>query len=202
MIAIILKVVTNKYFIGASCLFVIFLLGKRLHYQNQEIKRQKGNYEVLIGKQDKQIGVLKLTNSEFKDLVVQDRLLNRVLRDSLKLKLKNIISVTKASAETRIRFKTLLRDSVVVSHENVYDTVRVYQVLDWNDPWNKVKCVIENKDTNCEVSVSDSLVIVEHPYKKGKWFGSRLFSKRYTKIDIVGSNPSASYHIERRIEIE
>ncbi len=199
MIAIVLKVVTNKYFIGASCLFVIFLLGKRLHYQNQEIKRQKGNYEVLIGKSE---NTLRITKQEFKDYIVSDVQIKRALRDSLKIKAKEVVRLSKTSSDLSIRFKTVLKDSIVWGDSTRYDTVEVYQTFNYRDNWNKVTGVIQDDTISLDIQSRDTLLLITHKYKNGKWFLPKLFSKQRTKTDIVNSNPSASYHIERRIEVD
>ena len=198
---IVISILKNRYVQGiVSIIVILFLVGKMAN-QKAEIKRQSENYEILAtDSSDK----LRLTKDEFEIRIKNDEAIRRVLRDSLGVKAKQVVSLMKASSNTQIRVKTVIRDSLILNYDTitnkVIDTVFV-KVSNWSDDWSSIKCIIVNDSVDHEIHTYDDLVLVNHWYKKGGWFLPKLFSKRHTKIEIVNSNPNAVYNISQRIDV-
>ena len=198
---VLFSLLKNRYVQGILAILIIALLIGKLASQRSEIKRQSDNFEILATNSNEK---LRLTNEEFEIRIESDDLIKRVLRDSLNIKTKQVIDLMKSSTSTRIELKTNLIDSLVLRYDTItnkiIDTVFIRK-FEWSDNWSDIKGYIKNDSIVLDVLSTDSLVIINHWYKKGNWFLPKLFSKRYTKTEIVNSNKNAFYTISERIEI-
>jgi len=199
--SVITKFLSNRIVQTVIAIVLIVFLGRQLMVQRQEIKRQSENYEILATYSNKK---LKLNTKEFQIKIDNDETIKRALRDSLKIKAKQVKDLVKSSGITRIQVKTVLRDSLVMKYDTLtnqlIDTVFIKK-FDWADKWSNIQGRIIDDSISLTVQTNDTLVIVNHWYKKGKWFLPKLFSKRRTRTEIVNSNPNATYTITDRIEI-
>ena len=195
-----IRLLLNKWTLIIASAITIFLLLKTIHNQRQEIKRQSSNYDVLVGEKSASDQALMLTKKELSKVIEQDQQIQRALKDSLKIKDKQVQKLSKSTTRTQINFKTVLVDSVVL-----HDSVRLVasealKTFKFKDTWNSVRGMIVNDSISMKIQTVDTLVIVDYRYKEGKWFLSKIFKKWKSKMNVVNSNPSASYHISTRIE--
>ena len=195
----IIAILKSPLFRYAALGLIILFLSKRILFLQAETKRQASNYDVLIGEKAATEQALILNLQELKKAIDKDVQLNKSI-DSLNIKVKQVQSMNKTTARTQVRFKTLLKDSIVYHDSIRYEVVQRLKTFEFKDNWNDVKGVINKDSVSLKIDTKDTLVIVEYSYKKGKWFLPKLFSKRHTKTDITNSNPNAQYHIKKRIE--
>lgn len=196
---LILTIIKNPLFRYAAIGITVFFLVKDNLAQRRENRRKDANYDVLIGEKEASEQALILSKEELKKAISNDHQLQKAI-DSLNIKASQVQSMNKTSSTTKIKFKTLLKDSIVYHDSTRINEVTVLKTFEFKDYWNNVKGVI-NKDTiNLDIQSRDTLVLTEYTYKKGSWFLPKLFSKKHTKTDITNSNPNSSYHIEKRIE--
>jgi len=196
-----ISIISNKFVLAGIAIVIILMLGKMVLSQRQEIKRQSSNYDVLIGQSS---DALILKDKELTKYIDNDEQLRRALRDSLQIKDKRINDLMKSSSVSRLRFKTVLKDSLVLTYDTlnnaVTDTLRILQHFTYQDTWNTVKGLIDADTVMIDIKSQDTLIVVNYNYKKGKWFLPKLFSKWKTRTEITNMNPSVSYKIETRIE--
>lgn len=198
MWTIVFKVITDKRFIIGVCLLLIAIMFQRLNFMRKEAKRREGNYEVLLNSSNES---LLLTKNEIKQYVNTDAQLRKAL-DSLKVKAKDVDALTKTNSRTEIKFKTVVRDSLVFSYYEGVNTEPpdTLQVFKYKDSWNDIEGFISPDTVSIKITVQDTLVITNYWFKKGKWFLPKLFSKKKLRTDVVNFNPNTKYHIERRIK--
>ena len=141
-----------------------------------------------------------LTKKELLKVIEQDQQIQKALKDSLKIKDTQVQKLSKSTTRTKINFKTVLVDSVVL-----YDSVRLVasetlKTFKFKDTWNSIEGMLVNDSISMKVNTTDTLIYVEHWHKPGKWFLQRWLSKKQIRAELINSNPNASYYIEKRIE--
>lgn len=201
MIGIALNLLKNRAVQGMIALMVVAFLLNKVHNQHKEIKRQSDNYEILT---DRSNATLRLSREEFEFKLRNNEAIKRLLRDSLGIKTKQVERLTKASGTTKIRVRTRLIDSLVFKYDTltsqIIDTIR-FKTFTWSDDYTRIHQTIEGDEVKMDIKVTDSLIVVNHWYKEGKWFLAKWLSKRKTKTEITNMNPNASYTITERIEV-
>jgi hypothetical protein len=142
--------------------------------------------------------VVLTTKKQMSQAIEADELAIRLLRDSLKLKDKQISKLVKGGSSTIINVRTVLRDSVIY---NVIDSVVVKaKTFDYKDNFNNVEGLIKNDSIQLNIKSVDSLFVVTSNYKNRKFFVARWFEKPKTKVQITNANHNSTYHINRVFE--
>jgi hypothetical protein len=176
------KILLNKWtIIGLLAMAVLFLFNRNRVLIDQ-VKTSEHNYQVMLKDSE---SVVLTTKKQMSQAIEADELAIRLLRDSLKLKDKQISKLVKGGASTIINVRTVLRDSVIY---NVIDSV------------SDVKGVIKKDSIQLNIKSFDSLFVVTSNYKNRKFFVARWFEKPKTKVQITNANHNSTYHINRVFE--
>ena len=194
-LSILLKILGNKYFlIGVLVLVVVFLTYKN-SVLNNDNKRNEYNYGLLL---ESSAEAIKISDNQLKQAIESDKLARALLRDSLKLKNKEIQKLVKSRSETIYEFKTFLTDSIVY---NIIDSTLIYaKTLSYQDDYSNVSGYVMNDSISLNIKSYDTLYVITSFFKTGNWFLPRLFEKKKTKVQIKGGNPNSNYEVVRVFE--
>lgn len=172
------------------CLFLTLFL------KNREIRRQENNfialneelthYKTANGQRATQVSSLILTNKELK--TYNEELVNQV--KDLKIKLKNVQSISVKALESNYNINSTLKDSVIFVYDTVsqtiIDTTKI-KYTSYFDDWITFKQTQIDTAVNTEIKTRDSITIVQHwePYK----FLCFRWGKKKSKETVTNSNP-------------
>ncbi|HPW66095.1 MAG TPA: hypothetical protein PLS84_03320 [Salinivirgaceae bacterium] len=164
--------------------------------QSKEINRQKLNfvalneklyhYKTANGQQATQISSLILSNKELK--TYNKELVSQV--EDLKIKLKNVQSISIKTLESNYNINSTLKDSTVLVYDTltktVIDTTKI-KYTSYKDDWISFKQTQIDDKVNTEIKTRDSITIVQHwePYR----FLFFKWGKKKSKETVTNSNP-------------
>ena len=195
-----------SYLLIALLAVVIYFMFGTIKSKNAEISRKTSNIEVLNSEFQKykvestikingkdstiqlnaaKINSLSYTVSEFEQYRANDY----QTIESLKLKLKNVLSVANVSTHTeqQIITPTIKTDSTVC--------------FDYNDPFISVSACSDSKNTNLYYSMTDSLTTVVNTIPKHKflWWS---WGVKAININILSKNPNTTFTYLDYIELK
>jgi len=192
-----------KIIIFVSLFIGSLALSFTLRSQYLNIKRLKANNETLLTginhykTKDSlnvvSIGKLTQTKSEFKR---HNEELQKDI-ESLNLKIRNIQSVSQTATETKIVFKTLVKDSLIIRENHTIDTI---QCMNYKDPYVLFDGCIENNDLIANISVNDTLIQVIHKVPK-KFLFLRIGIKGIRQ-EVLSKNPYTNISYQKYIELK
>lgn len=181
-----------------SCIVILLLLTvRKCNEKTEKLYNLQNTIDVLNKKYEKgqkiwfdknlqqhiTISQLQIDKSSFEEI-------NKQLAKQLKVKAKNINSVTILTTNTKIE-KQLLIDTlvkVVTLNDILHDTLKQYN-FKYSDKWVEVEGCLGDS-VNCKDSISiqltDSLIVTI--YKK-----SHLFKKDVIKVDVLNQNPYVKF---------
>jgi hypothetical protein len=196
-----IKILANKGIIIIVLLVLLVLSGVFIKSLLTDHHRQRENYEILVGAKETE---LTLTKSELSKMISADQELRRVIKDSLKLRDRQIVALKRANANQTIRWVTTLQDSII--YVEVFGqpiaTADTVQVFHYVDRWYSVHgSIIADSTISAVVKSTDDLFITTYRFKPGTWFLPRLFQKSQIRTEIVNSNPSAYYTITKELKV-
>lgn len=167
----------------------------------QETNRLQRNQKILTEEHQEQKKSLVMDKRELKNLLEEQDGTYAAIVDSMKLKIKQLESLTSASSETRIKFKTLVKDSIVRKTDTITkrDTIIKYEFFKWQDlPWVEVDGLIYRDTVEVDVRVTDTIHVANYWKRKG-WFIFKLFHKKTPHSDVSNVNPYVNIHVEQSI---
>lgn len=124
---------------------------------------------------------LELTKQEFKEYETE-------LLDSLKklnIKIKRLESYMQVSTETKIEFKTVLKDSLIYLPGK--DSIISLKCMEYINPWIDFRGCYESDTFNAKIEIPVNLDIIAHRVPKQFLFFK--FGVKSVDIDIISLNP-------------
>jgi hypothetical protein len=200
MVGILLQIIKSKWTLGISGVLIILSLYSSNRKLRTEVERADNNYNILVGESEE---ALELKQVEFNTYVKNSEFLERILRDSLKIKTSQVKSLSQATSSTKIVIRSILKDTTIfvpVPGELVKIPVGVHK-FEFKDTWVDISGLVFKDSVDLNISSSDTLAIVEYKYKNRKWFLTKLFEKWKTRQEIGNSNPYMHYKITHRVEV-
>lgn len=116
--------------------------------------------------------------------------------DELGIKLKRVQSMSSTGTESRVRIKTVVRDSIIY-RDRVSFPVRAFS---WADPWVDISGVIEADTADISVHSRDTLTQVIHRVPHRFWFIK--WGTKAIRQEIVSSNPHTEITYSDYIELK
>lgn len=160
--------------------------------ENKLYKRKSGKQALIIKKAT--VTVSELENSN-------DTLLNVI--DDLKLRLRNVVSISQTVVETNNEFEMPLRDSVVlvydtIRHDYVQDTMKSFQ---FSDEFIEIQGIINLRTDSISQSYHswDKLTTVLGREKRERWW--KIWKRRQLVQTITNENPHNTIVYSRYVEI-
>lgn len=180
----------KKYMIMAIgvLLIALALQQQALRRVKSERDRYKDNTEALLNDVTKykvqdslnasRVGALELSLKEYKKHYAEDQELIK----ELKSKGSDVSQVVKTETKTEIKVITDVKDSIVY-----LDTLKCFE---YNDKWLTIKGCISHNQFDGNVSVRDSLLVVES-VKRKRFLGFlwKIKKIKYREWQIVSRNP-------------
>jgi len=194
MIALVQKIVFSRLGLIVILSLLLATSGYLLYKSNQELSRVKNNQEILV---TNSTDPLNLKKGELKQALKEDKKLNSLLKDSLGVKAKHVKGLNQLESITDVKLEIPIRVDTVV----ILNKLQTIKTFDYEDPWIKVTGQIFEDSVNLNYTSTDTLVVVHHVYKKGKWFLPKLFSKWYMSTDVTHTNPHNHYFIKKNITV-
>lgn len=181
----------NKIF--KYCVIALLLIIAWLSYSVDRIKderdRYKSNQTALMdrvefyqtenGKNAASVQRLMLTYDELRECY--DSVCKTA--DELGIKVKRLQSVSNTATESEVRFKTVVRDSIVYVKGEPVD----FSIFDWRDPWTDVSGIIEKDSVNMHIQSRDTLVQMVHRVPHKWWFIK--WGTKAIRQEVMSRNP-------------
>lgn len=167
--------------------------------------RLKHNQKILIesnSKLNSERGEITLKAKELRKVISQDSVLKEALKDSLKVKEKQIKRLTKLSSKTKIKIVTELRDTTIVKTDTVY----IAKKFDWSNGWYKAKGLItllpDKQEINQTITGKDTIYYMSVNKKYKRFFLARWFEKPTPVTKIWNVNPYQTIVVEQSITVK
>ena len=144
------------------------------------------------GKEVASVQSVTVNNSELKE---QFQDLNDAVKD-LRLKLKRVQQINKASSETKIKATTDLKDSIIYVDSSAYKI----QAIRYSDPWVNVEGILDKQKVSLDIVSRDTLYTVLHRVPKKFLFFK--FGTKCIRQEIVSSNPHTRITFARTVLLE
>lgn len=137
---------------------------------------------------------LELTEKEFRNYETD-------LLDSLKklnIKLKRLEQYTQVKTETKVEFKTVLKDSLVFMPGK--DSIITIKCLEYKDPWIDFSGCYDADTLSAKIVIPLNIDIIAH--RVPKQFLFFRYGVKSVDIDIISSNPYTKISYARNIKIK
>jgi hypothetical protein len=158
-------------------------------YKNNEtvLLTKSRQYKKKIDQHAATVSELQLKLSEYKKFRSNDASLIK----SLQIKGRNLESVVSVGTKTTIPLKVQVKDSIVYRNKVIHDTLKCITI---NEPYYYLHGSIDNNRFTGEMSVRDSLIIVETvKYKHFLGFLWKISKVKNRKIDVVSNILGVDY---------
>lgn len=174
--------------------------------QKAEIERLSNNqasllddidtFQTKLGKNAARIIELELTNGEFEKLCDEQA---QTIKD-LNLRVKYLQGITTTASSTDVRFKTVLKDSIIYHYKDSIVYTEKLKSFQWNDPWNRVDGVLKGDSVECSYQGVDTLnIVLTRVPKKFLFF---KWGTKYIETTISHANPSTKIVYSKAIKIK
>lgn len=194
----------NKY-LSTACIVLCIVCVSLFNWgsnQKKEKSRLAGNqtalmkqvslYQTEAGKSAASVQALTLSKEELEKYCSE--LTNAV--DELNVKVKRLQSASTTATETKVKVKTIIKDSIVYRNA-AFDTI---QAIEWKDKWVRITGEIYKKNLRLDICSTDTLRQIVHRVPK-----KFLFIKYGTKAirqEIVSTNPHTKIVYSKYIELK
>jgi hypothetical protein len=159
----------------------------------KEVSRLADNSAILLKGSN---GQLRLKKRELDSYIESSATLIKLLEDSLGIKNKRIEDLSVSTSKTVISIKEVLKDTTIYVHDTLVITAKSFK---WADPWNSVSGLVYKDSVDVDITVFDTLAVVTHMTKPGKWFLPRIFQSWKLETEVANVNPNADFKIESSI---
>ena len=174
-------------------------------YQNNKLRKENDrlsdNTEILLGQNGKfkdEVEVMKLNKDELKKVIEADSSLKSHLRDSLKIKDKQIRTLIKAQISIKDTFvMPIYRDSIVYK-----DTIIPIQRFNSEGKFLVINGTIKNDTVFTDYDYSSEADAIIYKNKIKKWWWQRLFEKSKLRASIKADDPKCKIKIRNTIIVE
>ena len=174
-------------------------------YQNNKLRKENDrlsdNTEILIeqnGKFKSEVEVMRLNKDELKKVIEADSSLKSHLRDSLKIKDKQIRTLIKAQISIKDTFvMPIYRDSIVYK-----DTIIPVQKFRHEGKFITLDGTIKNDTVFTDYDYSSEADAIIYKNKIKKWWWQRIFEKSKLRASIKADDPKCKIKIRNTIVIE
>lgn len=146
-----------------------------------------------------EIGVLNMRISEYEYFRSEDAKLINTLR----IKNRNLQSITAMQSEMLASIKAPVVDTVVATLDNTGGVAKdTLQKVDYHDDWIDFSGLIKKGNMSVDISMRDSLILVESvTYKRFLGFLWKTKQIKDRKIDAVSKNPYNHIQSLERVQI-
>lgn len=174
-------------------------------YQNNKLRKENDrlsdNTEILLeqnGKFKDEVEVMKLNKNELKKVIEADSSLKSHLRDSLKIKDKQIRTLIKAQISIKDTvIMPLYKDSIVYK-----DTIIPIQRFNSEGKFLVINGTIKNDTVFTDYDYSSEADAIIYKNKIKKWWWQRLFEKSKLRASIKADDPKCKIKIRNTIIVE
>lgn len=174
-------------------------------YQNNKLSKENDrlsdNTEILIeqnGKFKSEVEVMRLNKDELKKVIEADSSLKSHLRDSLKIKDKQIRTLIKAQISIKDTFvMPIYKDSIVYK-----DTIIPVQKFRHEGQFITLDGTIKNDTVFTDYDYSSEADAIIYKNKIKKWWWQRLFEKSKLRASIKADDPKCKIKIRNTIIVE
>lgn len=174
-------------------------------YQNNKLRKENDrlsdNTEILLeqnGKFKDEVEVMKLNKDELKKVIEADSSLKSHLRDSLKIKDKQIRTLIKAQISIKDTvIMPLYKDSIVYK-----DTIIPIQRFNSEGKFLVINGTIKNDTVFTDYDYSSEADAIIYKNKIKKWWWQRLFEKSKLRASIKADDPKCKIKIRNTIIVE
>ena len=137
---------------------------------------------------------LTLTKNELK--AHESGLMKRIQDQGIKI--KRLQSVTQIATETKIEFKTTIKDSLIFVPGT--DSIIEMQCLEYVNPWIYFGGCFEADTLNGTILLPTKLEIIAHGIPKKIWFVK--FGIKSINIEVISNNPYTDITYARNIKLQ
>lgn len=174
-------------------------------YQNNKLRKENDrlsdNTEILIeqnGKFKSEVEVMRLKKDELKKVIEADSSLKSHLRDSLKIKDKQIRTLIKAQISIKDTvIMPLYKDSIVYK-----DTIIPIKRFNSEGKFLVINGTIKNDTVFTDYDYSSEADAIIYKNKIKKWWWQRLFEKSKLRASIKADDPKCKIKIRNTIIVE
>lgn len=114
------------------------------------------------------------------------------------IQIKRLQSVTQIETETKIEFKTIIKDSLILVPGT--DSIIEMKCLEYVDPWIYFGGCFEADTLNGTIRLPTKLDIIAHAIPKNIWFVK--FGVKSINIEVISNNPYTDITYAKNIKLK